>query len=293
MQHIYSIISDTLSAKADLTKLSDEIVASSIAPGLDFISTDGDVLEINFTSALSAGDVSTLAALVGAHDGVPYPVVKSPTDVHIVDTDSDTQGIKVTTKYAPDGFYQRLHEIEFTTSAIGGAIHDKDINNIDTGWSSCSFYKDVAGVETAWTPADQADLDLNCIRTDYHFMPSLDYMIKSAVMSHQELIDVATNGEIYMWGKMLDVNPALNGFGIFPIEVLGGGMAMSFVNARVPVGLKGVNGSMLYYGGVMNNGTFIPTGDGMGTNRITFVMRHNEGVKHRFQAIFEIFRAEL
>ena len=208
--------------------------------------------------------------------------------------DTDTEGIKVTTQFAPDGFYQRLHEIEFTTSTLGGAIHDKDINNADTGWSSVTFYKDVASVETAWTPVDQADLDSNCIRTDYHFMPNVDYMVKSGVVSHQELINVPLNGEIYMWGKMLDVDASLQGSPYFiqPIEVLGGGMAMSFVNARDPVGLKGVNGSMLYYAGIMHpvNG-FIPITGGLGTNRITFVMRHNAGIKHRFQAIFEIFRA--
>ena len=203
--------------------------------------------------------------------------------------DPDTGALSITNNFAPKNFYQRLHEIEFSTATFGGALHDRDIDDNDTGWSSVSFYKDVLGVETKWVPVDQADLDLNCIRTDYHFMPNVDYMIKSGVVTHQEV----PSQEVYMWGKMLDVDPALNAMGIFPINVLDGGMAMSFVNARDPVGLKGVNGSMLYYGGVMNSvtNTFVPTGDGLGTNRITFVMRHAAGFKHRFQAIFEIFRA--
>lgn len=203
-------------------------------------------------------------------------------------SDPDTGAMSMTNQFAPEGFYQRLHEVEFTTSK--GDLHDKDMFNIDTGWSSVRYYEDISGTETLMVSPTQTDLDNDCIRTDYSFMPNVDYMVKSGVILHQDLIDVATNGEIYMWGSMLDVDAALNAYGIFPIEVLGGGMAMSFVDSRKPVGLKGVNGSMLYHAGVMAPTGFVPLTAGLGTNRITFIMRHNAGIKHRFQAIFEIFR---
>ena len=209
-----------------------------------------------------------------------------PPSVHLDATDADTQGIPVTNKFAPDGFYQRLHEVEFTTSTVGGDLHDKDVNNVDTGWSSIDFYEDIAGVETLMVSPTQGDLDTKCIRTDYKFMPDVDYMIKSGVMSHQEI--PAT--EIYMWGMMLDVDPSLNVYGIFPIEVLSGGMAMSFVPARETVGLKGVNGTLLYYAGVMTPDGLFALPPGLGTNRIRYVMRHEAGHKHRFQSIYEIFR---
>ena len=286
----YSIATDTANAKVSTSKLSTEISDSSIILTVNRIDTEGDVLKVVFDSTLESGDETTLNGLVSGHDGAPIVVSIEPLSVTISDKDGDTLGIPVTTRFSPDGFYQRLHEVEFTTSTEGGDLHDRDIDNLDTGWSSVDFYEDIAGVETLMASPTQVDLDTKCIRTDFRFMPDLDYMVKSGVISHQELIDVDLNGEIYMWGKMLDVDSSLNAFGIFPITVLSGGMAMSFVNPRDPVGLKGVNGSMLYYGGVMSGDTFIPTGDGNGTNRITFLMRHNAGIKQRFQAIFEIFR---
>lgn len=246
-------------------------------------------------SKISSGEIVVNDGIsdLSISSAVLYLQGSFPRQIEISDKDGDTDGIKVTTKYAPDGFYQRLHEIEFTTSTVGGAIHDKDMNNVDTGYSSCDFFEDVAGVETLMVSPTQTDLDTKCIRTDYKFMPDVDYMVKSGVVTHQEIIDIGVKGEIYMWGSMLDVDPSLNAFGLFPIEVLGGGMAMSFVNARTPVGLKGVNGTMLYHAAVTNpaGGDPIAMPPGLGTNRIKFVMRHNVGVKHRFQAIFEIFKA--
>jgi hypothetical protein len=285
---IFSIAADTLNAAVDTPKLTTEITASAIVPALDAINTDSDVLEILFTGVLSAPEETILIALVGAHDGIPVPVIKAPTDVNIMDKDSDTAGIKVTTKYAPDGFYQRLHEIEFTTATVDGAIHDKNAANQDTGFSTCDFYEDVNGVETLMVSPTQLDLDTKCIRTDYKFMPNVDFMIMSGVVTHQEV----PTTEVYMWGFMLDVDPALNAYNIFPITVLDGGMAMSFVSPRDPVGLKGVNGTMLYHAGVMPpTGVFVNLPPGLGTNRIRFMMRHQPGYQHRFQAIFEIFKA--
>lgn len=210
-----------------------------------------------------------------------------PMDVSVTDKDGDTNGVKVTTKYAPDGFYQRLHEIEFTTSTVGGAIHDRDMFDVDTGFSSVDFYELIDGVETLMINPTQLDLNLKCIRTDYKFMPTVDYMVMSGVVALQDI----PLSEIYMWGVMLDVDPSLNVYGIFPIEVLGGGMAMSFIPPRKAVGLKGVNGTMLYYSGVNTPSGFIALPPGLGTNRIRYIMRHSVGVKHRFQSIFEIFKA--
>lgn len=53
------------------SRLQKEIQASSIVTALDFISTSGDVCAINFKAALSAGDTTTLNAIVAAHQGAP------------------------------------------------------------------------------------------------------------------------------------------------------------------------------------------------------------------------------
>jgi hypothetical protein len=209
-----------------------------------------------------------------------------PSQVSIADKDGDTGAVKVTNSFAPDGFYQRLHEVEFTTSILGGNIHDRDIDNNDNGWSSVVHYELIGGVETIMSSPTQTDLDNNCIRTDFRFMPSVDYMVKSGTIAH----DTLPASEVYIWGKMLDTDPALHPSGILPITVLDGGLAMTFVPPRTPVGLKGVNGSLLFYDGVNTPGGKVATPPGLGTNRITFVCRHQAGLKHRFQSIFEIFR---
>ncbi len=286
MEHLYSIASDTLNSAVYSPSLEDAIVASSIAPSLDRIDTNGDELKIVFTSALSSEEITTLASLVSAHDGIqPEPVV-APQEVQVVDTDGDTGAIKVTNNFAPPGYYQRLHEIEFTTSITDGAIHDKDENDVDHNWSSVAHYEDISGTETLMVSPTQADLDARCIRTDFRFMPDVDFMIKSGTIAHNEI----PASEVYVWGTMLDTEPALQAMGINPIVVLDGGLAMTFVAPRTPVGLRGVNGSLLFHAGVNTPTGFVATPPGLGTNRIKFICRHSAGFQHRFQAIFEIFR---
>lgn len=204
-------------------------------------------------------------------------------DTSVTQYDPETGGLKMTSKFAPDGWLQRLHEVEFTTSTVGGAIHDKDYTNADYGWSSIKFYEGDHGSETEITGAnltDQAYLDANCSRTDFIWMPDVDYMILSGTVAHVE----TPNQDIYMWGLFIDLDDAYGGP---QVEVLGGGMNMRFIDPRDKVGLRGVSGSIVYYESV--NGVTLPAGSG--TNRIRFIFRHPDGLKHRFQILFEIFRS--
>jgi len=263
-----------------------EIINSEITRALSSTSYSKDTGDVTivFKDDLTAGDLVILDALVATHEGIPVPVEVE--QVSIAQSDSDTGGISVTNKFAPDGWLQRLHEIEFTTATVGGAIHDKDYTNQDTGWSSVSFYENIAGVETLMESPTQSDLDTKCIRTDFSWMPDVDYMILSGVVSQLEI----PSDEVYFWGMFLDVDPALNAYGIFPIEVLGGGMNMRYVESRDRVGLKGVSGSNVYYAGVMSPNGFVDLPPGLGTNRIRYIFRHPLGLNHRIQSIFEIFR---
>jgi len=283
----YSIASDTKNAVINPSDLMSEISQSSIAKSLEQLFTDEDVITIKFGAALSTSEETALDAVMGAHEGNPTDETIIPQEVHIVDTSTETGGIKVTNKFAPDGWLQRLHEIEFTTSTEGGAIHDKDHTNADTGWSGVEFYEDISGVETLMVSPTQSDLDSKCIRTDFKWMPDTDYMILSGVVSQ---IDIPTD-DVYFWGMFLDVDPALNVYGVFPVEVLGGGMNMKYIASRDRVGLKGVSGSKVYYAGVDAPTGFAALPEGMGTNRIRYIFRHSAGLKHRIQSIFEIFRA--
>lgn len=80
-EYTYSIASDTANAKVDSPKLVSEVEAAAIVPDLDRIDTEGDVLKVVFGSELSASEETTLDGVVGAHDGEPVPIDKSPMEV--------------------------------------------------------------------------------------------------------------------------------------------------------------------------------------------------------------------
>jgi hypothetical protein len=72
-KYTYSVSGDTADGKVAPDSLANEIQASSIVTALDYISVNGDVLDIWFKDALSGGDETTLTAVVAAHTGVPLP----------------------------------------------------------------------------------------------------------------------------------------------------------------------------------------------------------------------------
>jgi hypothetical protein len=269
-KYTYSIADDTANAKVS-DSLQVEIGDSAIITALDYISQTGDVLDIYMKDALSAGDETILDGVVSAHDGVQ---LVEPAEVSITQNDPDTGGLAVSPKWAKDGWKQQMFEIEFETSKLN-SIHEKDINNVDIGWSSVKFYKDVASVETEWTPADQADLDDNCIRTDLLWMPDADYMIKGGQMAQNAI----PSEDVYLWAVGADLDAIYGGPQLTFLE---GGLNLAFAPANMLMGVDGVAASLMEY-------SHSVLGDGKGTNRIRFICRHSEGYKHRMQAVFEIF----
>ena len=284
----YSIANDTLNGTVDTLKLKEAVEASSIVPTLNTVNTDDDVLDIVFDSALSGAEQTTLTGIVNAHDGIPTPQTATPQLVKLTEEDPETGGIMFTPRYQPQGWLQQLFEIEFETSKLN-SIHEKDPENNDIGWSTLKFYKDVATVETEWTPADQADLDTNCIRTDFLWMPTVDYQILSGQIAQ---INTPSN-DVYVWGYGLDLDTPYGGPQIVFAE---GGINLAFVGSNQAVGLKGKGAPFLYYDkiktGVDAKGKPVYTAlpPGVGSNRMRFIIRHPAGFKHRLQPIFEIFR---
>jgi hypothetical protein len=180
--------------------------------------------------------------------------------------DPDTGMIATTPKWAPLGWLQVYHEIEFKTSQLN-SIHDKGFDNVDTGFSSIKFY-DAAGDELTI----QADIDTDCVRTEYDFMPDHDYAIKSGMVAQIS----SPNEPVYLW--------ALGAPGLANIPFCDGGINLEFIDGKTLVGLDGTAATILYY-------SHPKLGDGAGTNKIRFIVRHSAGFKHRIQAIFEYFKA--
>ncbi len=188
--------------------------------------------------------------------------------------DPDTHGVAFSPKYAPDGWYQQLFEIEFETSKKD-SVHEKDWRNNDIGFTVLKFYDENENELTT-----QEDIDNGCVRTDVEWMPNVDYMIKGGQIG--QIITPTEN--IYAWTQGV-ILPDFTG--VEPTTFSEGGINMRFVGPQQKVGLDGVAGTVLYY---ENKKLGLPPG--FGTNKIRFVFRHPVGHKHRFQCIFDIFRGE-
>ena len=238
-----------------------------------------ELFKLGYSALDNAGANTELATADWPDEETTAAIIYS-----MADHDIDNSALSVNIKMATDGMAQSLHEIEFETSIVGGAIHDKDINDDDHGWSSVKFYKDVAGTETEWTPANQADLDTNCIRTDFSWAPDVDYMIKGGHISQK----VTPAQDVYVWAVGVDLDP---GFGGPQNTFLDGGLNISYEAPLQLVGLEGVSGTMLYKDKIrMPDGSFTQLVEGVGTNRIRFIIRHPAGFNHKLQAVFNIFR---
>ena len=187
--------------------------------------------------------------------------------------DSNTGGLAMSPKWAPDGWHQQYFETEFQTSDMSAtSIHEKDWLNSNIGFSTLKFYDASENLLTT-----QEDIDTLCVRTDLLWMPTFDYAIKSGYISQKEV--PASN--MYVWVVGADLDAAYGG----PQAVFAeGGINLTYVDARVKAGLDGVAATILYY-------THPQLGGGAGTNRLRFIVRHAAGMKHRIQAVMEIFVA--
>ena len=72
-KYVYSIQNDTPNHTVNSDRLTNEIRASSIVTALDYITTNGDELDIWFKDVLSSGDQTTLTGVVNTTSGEPYP----------------------------------------------------------------------------------------------------------------------------------------------------------------------------------------------------------------------------
>lgn len=255
-------------------RLTKEIGESAIITALDRIET-GSGTDVWMKDALTGGDETILNALVVAHVNEPLPD-NQVKPVSIIQADPDTGGLLLTPKFAPTSWHQQYFETEFETSNSGSdSIHEKDWLNEDLGFSSLKFYKVVNGEEVECS--DQTDIDANCIRTDLLWMPPFDYSIKSGWIAQKSVPE--TN--MYVWALGADLDADYGG----PQAVFAeGGINLTYVDARTRAGLDGVSATVLYY-------AHPQLGPGAGTNRIRFVVRHGAGIKHRIQAVLEIFLA--
>lgn len=102
-KYTYSIANDTLNGKVELGQLQNEIGASAIITAIDYCQAEGDVLDIWFKAALSAGDETILNGVVSAHDGI---VIHEPALVHLDSPSTTEDGVPIVLATAkPENHY--------------------------------------------------------------------------------------------------------------------------------------------------------------------------------------------
>lgn len=189
--------------------------------------------------------------------------------------DAETGGILSSPKFAVTGWTEQMFELEFETSKLG-SIHEKDINDNDIGWAILKFYE-AGDVEITGGNLNQAYLDTNCVRTDLAWMPDVDYMVKGGWVSQITTPTV----DVYVWTVGADLDAIYGGPQATFLE---GGLNMAFAAPLTLMGLDGVAAKRLNYNHPL-------LGDGAGTNRMRFIIRHPVGFNHRLQCVFNIFRS--
>ena len=285
----YSISGDTLNSVLDQDALDTQLKADATLKNVyDGINRQqgSDNFNVHLIVERTTELDTAMDTVVAAHDGVALTVIDT---VQLKEQDSETGGVMITPRYQPQGWLQQLFEIEFETSKKD-SIHEKDIENNDIGWSSLKFYKLDAGNEVEIVDPTQAELDTDCIRTDFIWQPTVDYQILSGQVAQK----ISPASDFYVWGAGIDLDPAYGGPKAIFAE---GGINLAYVDGKQAVGLKGKGAPFLYTDKVKSgvdaegNPTFTAVPTGVGSNRMRFVCRHDAGFKHRLQPIFEIFRA--
>ena len=109
-KYTYSVASDTANGAVDLMSLENEIRSSAILTSHNRNDVSGDVLDIWFNDAISAGDKTTLDGIVAAHQGVTETTIETVTVV---------ESPPFASKTLSDGrsLFSRVHGERFTCVA--------------------------------------------------------------------------------------------------------------------------------------------------------------------------------
>lgn len=112
---IFNISTDIVSAKVNLPRLQTEIIDNFGQTPL-LLRIDGNFLNIEFSSSLSAEDQATITAIVAAHSGEPYPEPPSISQVKVVE---EVASAPFASKQLSNGqkLFKRVHGVSKTIAA--------------------------------------------------------------------------------------------------------------------------------------------------------------------------------
>jgi hypothetical protein len=172
-------------------------------------------------------------------------------------------------KITQTGWHYQLHGMEVITSKLNGA-HNSDYLDADLGFLTVKHYKDVSGTDTLMSSPTQAQLDSDCIRTDMIWEADYDFEIVGG--SIYQASAPSSDIRFYAIG-VPDLTKAQGG----SVDFCVGGVNLKLIGST-SAQFDGKTSKKMPYDATYH------------TNKFQFIFRHDAGVQHPVQVVFNIYR---
>lgn len=183
----------------------------------------------------------------------------------IPERDDDGNIIQPKDQFNKPGWSYQSHGIEFETSVLN-SIYEKDDKDNAMGFATLKTYNDLAMTQES---TDQADADLNAVKTVINWEPTFDYELLKGEM-FTDLMPVA-DLRVFTIG-VPDIPPPLGS------KYFICGMNLKYIKSQ-HILIDGERTKLLEYNAIYH------------TNKLRIVLNHNAGFKHKLHVLFSIFRA--
>lgn len=285
-KYTYSIANDTAEGAVNEDRLRVTIQeTASITIVLDFIGTEGDVLDIWFKSALSEGEITVLNGIVAAHVPTPLP---EPVMQVTLDEPKDAEGRQLTRPvvtepawhYSPRSFdfYTSKHKSLYNRAHYCGASdNDATIDaSPDLGDATVKFYDATNTLLVQGAEESDGDFQIrltaNCYKSVLEFEPTFNYDVLGAKLQFRN----PPSDRAYFWFVAApDVPAAYGGNVVF----MGGGMNISFFSDKGYFECDGKSVSRVTYDGTYHSG------------KVALITKHGVGVQIGVQLILQFYSA--
>lgn len=168
-------------------------------------------------------------------------------------------------KITRTGWHYHMHSLGFEVG-VKDSIHDKKIDYTDYGYTTIKFY-DAAMVEKT----TQGTITSDAVWSIIDFEPTHDYEVAGGMVRQRAI--PATS--IYLWVQAVpDIPEAYGGSKVFVSNV-----DLSFLPANGGIDANGRTPKLMVYDVTYH------------TNKIRIKLRHDTGVTHKLNFLFEMFKA--
>lgn len=212
--YTYSIATDTANALVNANDLIEEITQSTISKTVNQINTNGDDLDIIFSSSITSQEETTLDAVVAAHEGNP------PTEATPLEIDSDGRQI-IRTASTNKGWHYQAHSVQFEVNKLN-SIYNKDVEGNDLGYTTMKIYDDNGNECTT-----QGSADVDGVKTVVKWDPDFDFEIISGNI--RQASKESVDSYVYVRAMVATGLPSPNDW--LPVNFTNGGINLRYIGA--------------------------------------------------------------